>query len=141
MSEKLHYVGGATPCNDRPYPNLNHHAIFGLDIFNAYTASMIFANGQPYILTDTWYKFETWMVMDSAVDAADGVLQIWCDDVLIFDRSDVDWRSTDPGRASLGTAWQSMWFGGNYTGTACGGPSTTLYRYMDDLYVSTTLDR
>jgi hypothetical protein len=34
-----------------------------------------------------------------------------------------------------------MWLGGNYSGATFGNPSTTLYRYIDDVYVSTTLDR
>jgi hypothetical protein len=34
-----------------------------------------------------------------------------------------------------------MWFGGNYSGATFGGPTETLYRYIDDLYLSKTLDR
>ncbi len=30
---------------------------------------------------------------------------------------------------------------GNYSGATFGDPSETLYRYIDDLYLSTTLDR
>jgi hypothetical protein len=34
-----------------------------------------------------------------------------------------------------------MWFGGNYSGAVFGGPDRAVNRYIDDMYLSTTLDR
>lgn len=121
------------------YVTSMNNAITNLDLKHCYQANEIFGNGLPYIRTGHWYKFETWMVLNSATDVADGVLQIWIDDVLVYSNTTVVWKSSSRGCPN-GDGWQSMWFGGNYTGDGC-RPSYTLYRYIDDVYLSTTLDR
>jgi hypothetical protein len=109
-------------------------AIFNLDLEATYSATI------GYIQAGTWNKYETWMVLNSALNAADGVLQVWINDVEVYNNTAVVWRSSARGVPN-GTGWQSMWFGGNYSGATFGAPSTTLYRYIDDVYLSTTLDR
>jgi hypothetical protein len=139
MSEKLVWQTYDSTCDEEFALGMNN-AIYDLDLEDTYGADETFGNGLPYIRTEHWYEFETWMVMNSAVDAADGVLQVWIDDVLVYSNENVVWRSTERGVPN-GDGWQSMWFGGNYSGAICGGPSVTLDRYIDDVYLSTTLDR
>lgn len=138
-SEKLAwqtYGGDPSDLYARGYNN----AIFNLDLEGTYGSGVNFANGLPYLREGYWYKFERWYVLNSAVDAADGIMRVWIDDQLVCDRTNVVWRSTSRGCPN-GSAWQSMWFGGNYSGAAFGGPSGTLHRYLTDFYLSTTLDR
>jgi len=140
LSEKMlwqSYQGDAR----EPYGRGLCMAIFNQDIEAVYAATTLFGNGLPYIRTGHWYKIETWLALDSAVDAGDGILQIWIDDKLVLNRKDISWRSTERGVPNGGEGWQSMWFGGNYSGAIFGGPSRSLRRYMDDLHLSTTLDR
>ena len=139
MSEKLIWQTYSTTCNEDYALGLNN-AIYNKDLTTTYTPSQLFKNGLPYIRTGYWYKYETWMVLNSAVDVSDGILRIWVDDVLVYSNDYVMWKSTKRGVPN-GEGWQSMWFGGNYSGAVCGEPSQTLDRYIDDFYVSTTLDR
>lgn len=138
-SEKMVWQTYGATCNENYGMGLNT-AIFNLDLEATYKANVNFSNNLPYIRTGHWYKIETWMVLNSAVNVADGVLKHWVDDVLVYENNAVAWKSTVRGVPN-GIGWQSMWFGGNYSGAVCGGPSTTLYRYIDDVYLSTTLDR
>jgi hypothetical protein len=140
MSEKLIWQTYNGDQNDQYGRGLNN-AIGNLDLKATYKEDQLFGNGLPYLRTGHWYKFETWMVLDSAVDANDGVLRVWIDDVLVYNNQSVPWRSTKRGVTEGGNYWSNMWFGGNYSGATFGAPSETLYRYIDDLYLSTTLDR
>jgi hypothetical protein len=138
-SEKLAwqtYDGDSADSYARGYNN----AIFNLDLEGTYGSGVNFANGLPYLREGYWYKFERWYVLNSDVDEADGIMQIWIDDQLVCDRTNVVWRSTSRGCPN-GTGWQSMWFGGNYSGATFGAPSGTLYRYLTDFDLSSTLDR
>lgn len=139
MSEKLIWQTYAGNTDDQ-YARGLCMAIFNQDIEETYSATTLFGNNQPYIRTGHWYKMETWLVLNSAVNVADGIMQVWIDDKLVLDRNDVVWKSTARGVPN-GNGWQSMWFGGNYSGAVFGGPTQTLDRYIDDLYLSTTLDR
>lgn len=139
MSEKLIWQGYDGNRDDMYARGLNN-AIYDLDVVTTYPATTLFGNNLPYIRTGHWYKMETWMVLNSAVNATDGVLQVWIDDKLVLDKRDVVWKSTSRGVPN-GTGWQSMWFGGNYSGATFGNPTQPLNRYIDDLYLSTTLDR
>lgn len=139
MSEKLIWQTYSTSCSENYALGMNN-AISDLDLETTYRTTTLFGNGLPYIRTGRWYKYETWMVLDSAVDAGDGVLQIWIDGNLVYSNAQVPWRSTSRGTAGSTSGWQSMWFGGNYSGAVCGNPSQALVRYIDDVYVSTTLD-
>jgi hypothetical protein len=67
-------------------------------------------------------------------------MQVWIDDKLVLDKKNVSWRSSSRGVPN-GSGWQSMWFGGNYSGAVFGGPNKSVDRYIDDMYLSTTLDR
>lgn len=138
MSEKLIWQTYSSTCNEQYGMGMNN-AIFNKDLEYKYLPSAIYGNGLPYIRTGHWYRFETWMVLNSAVDVADGVLKIWIDGVLVYSNEAVMWKSTARG-VTQGDGWQSMWFGGNYSGAICGEPTTPLVRYIDDLYLSTTLD-
>jgi hypothetical protein len=138
-SEKLIWQTYEGDPNDQYARGLNV-AIFNLDLEATYAAGTSFGNGQPYVRTGHWYKMETWMVLNSGVDVADGVLRIWIDDQVVYDRADVVWKSTSRGVPN-GEGWQSMWFGGNYSGATFGGPSVPVDRYIDDVYLSTTLDQ
>jgi hypothetical protein len=139
MSEKLIWQTYGGSSNDQYVRGLCM-AIYNQDIEATYPASTLFGNKLPYIRTGHWYKMETWLVLNSAVNAADGVMQVWIDDKLVLDRKDVAWRSSRRGVPN-GTGWQSMWFGGNYSGAVFGGPDRAVSRYIDDVYLSTTLDR
>lgn len=139
MSEKLIWQSYDSSCNEEYGMGMNN-AIGNKDLVDWYQSSELFKNNRPYIRTGHWYKFETWMVLNSAVDVPDGILKVWIDDVLVYSNESLSWKETSRGRIN-GEGWTRMWFGGNYSGAICGNPSTTLYRYIDDLYVSTTLDR
>jgi len=139
MSEKLIWQTYETSCRDNYGLGMNN-AIYNLDLEDTYGANELFGNGLPYIRTGHWYKYETWMVLNSQTDAADGTLMVWIDDVLVYSNTRVVWKSSSRGCPN-GTGWQNMWFGGNYSGAICGGPTQTVHRYIDDLYLSTTLDR
>jgi hypothetical protein len=142
-SEKMVYLGAddVANCSATATWGINS-AVYNLDLIHAFVSGDIFGNGLTGIRAGRWYKYETWMQINSAINVADGVLRIWIDDVEVYTNNAVAYRSSTRGCPN-GTGWQSMWFGGNYTGGAagCGAPSTTLYRYIDDLYLSTTLDR
>lgn len=116
-----------------------NNAIFNLDLMAAYLAEMLFGNSLPYIRTGHWYRYETWLVMNSAVDVADGVMEEYIDGVKVYDNQAVMYKSTARGVPN-GDGWQSMWFGGNYSGKGFGGPDETVHRYIDDVYLSTTKD-
>jgi len=148
MSEKLIWMGSSKnhcPISGQDNSTCDvaagmNNAIGNLDLIKYYEPDEIFGNGLPYIRTGHWYKFETWMVLNSAIDAKNGVLKIWIDDVLVYSNESVAWKSSARNRP-CGSGWDSMWFGGNYSGASLGGPNRTVYRYIDDLYLSTTLDR
>jgi hypothetical protein len=139
MSEKLVWQTYAGNADDQFARGLCM-AVYNQDIEAVYSPSTLFGNNLPYIRTGHWYKMETWMVLNSAVNVADGILQIWIDDKVVLDKKDVVWKSTSRGVPN-GDGWQSMWFGGNYSGATFGNPTQPLNRYIDDLYLSTTLDR
>ncbi|GFE82157.1 hypothetical protein GCM10011487_41570 [Steroidobacter agaridevorans] len=139
MSEKLIWQTYSGSTSDQ-YARGLCMAVYNQDIEATYASSTLFGNNLPYIRTGHWYKMETWLVLNSGVDVADGVMQVWIDDKLVLDRKNVVWKSSSRGVPN-GTGWQSMWFGGNYSGAVFGGPGTSVSRYIDDLYLSTTLDR
>jgi len=139
MSEKLIWQTYNDDFEDSDYGLGLNNAIFNLDLQTTYSPTQLFGNGLPYIRTGHWYKYETWMELNSAVDVPDGVLKVWIDDVLVYSDEAVVWKSTSRGVPN-GDGWQSMWFGGNYSGAIFGDPSQTLYRYIDDIYLSTSLD-
>jgi len=139
MSEKLIWQTYEGSTSDQ-YARGLCMAIYNQDIEATYPSTTLFGNNLPYIRTAHWYKMETWMVMDSGVDTGDGVLQVWIDDKLVLDRKNIAWRSSSRGVPN-GTGWQSMWFGGNYSGAVFGNPDKAVSRYIDDIYLSTTLDR
>lgn len=138
MSEKLIWQTYDADC-DELYGEGYNNAIYNLDLEGQYALTDTFGNGYPQIRTGHWYKYETWMVLNSDVDEADGVLKVWIDDVQVYSNETVVWRSSSRGCPN-GTAWHYMWFGGNYSGATCGNPSETLYRYIDDFYISSTPD-
>lgn len=151
MSEKAVWQSYSGDTNDNFARGFNH-ACFNYDLEGSYAGGSILANGgatgytspaltpNAYLQTGQWYKIETWMQINSAADATDGVLQFWIDDQLIIDINTFVWRSTSRGCPN-GTGWQSMWFGGNYSGAVFGSPSATVSRHISDLYLSTTKDR
>lgn len=139
-SEKMIWQTYDATCNEQFGMGMNS-AIYNLDIEKMYAEAEIFSNGLPYIRTGHWYKIETWMVLNSGDGVADGILQIWIDDVQVYSNTAVKWEDSARGATGGLGGWTSMWFGGNYSGAVCGGPDTTVYRYIDDLYLSTTLDR
>jgi len=139
MSEKLIYQTYACTCNEEYGLGLNC-AIVNLDLKETYKPDQLFGNNLPYIRTGHWYKYETWVVANSAPDVPDGALQIWIDDVLVYNNISVPYKSNIR-KCPFGGGWKSMWFGGNYSGARCGAPSVPVHRYIDGLYLSTTLDR
>lgn len=147
VSEKILYPGYETS----PDPRVEAYVTNGSwaycnrpEIGSTYGSGDLFGNGLPYIRTGRWYKFERWYVINSADEAANGVLQLWIDDVQVLNRTNVVYRSSSNGAdnpgSGYGTQWMSMWIGGNYsnTGTFTGGSK---HRYISDPYFSTTLDR
>lgn len=127
----------------------NNHACNNMEVPTAYSGAVNFANGLPYIRAGYWYKCEIWMVMNSAVNATDGVLQTWVDDQLVFSNTAWPWMSTgssNPGGQNRsvtvgGDGFTTMWFGGNISANGGFGAGGTLYRYEDGHYLSTTKDR
>jgi hypothetical protein len=147
MSEKLIYQTYGGEPDDLYGRGLNNSiGGSGSDQKATYGPDQLFGNGLPYIRTGHWYKYETWIVLNSALDANDGVLQVWIDDVLVYSDTSVAWLSSQRGITQGGNYWADMWFGGNYSGGNWDSdehpqPSETVYRYIDDIYLSTTLDR
>jgi hypothetical protein len=106
---------------------------------------------------NAWHKIEFYMVFDdyvcgkgndcsvSSVDclpsnpSCSGTLIMWIDNEEVMRDENFCWLRE--GDSETGTKWQSGWFGGNYSGSSCGAPDKSLVRYLDDFYVSTTLDR
>jgi hypothetical protein len=125
-----------------------NHACNNMEVPTAYSASTLFGNGLPYLRVDTWYKFELWFVLNSAVNANNGTLQSWVDDRLVFSSTVWPWASTgatNPGGQNRSvtqglTGWRRMWFGGNISAIQNAAVGTR-YRYEDGYYLSTTLDR
>lgn len=117
-----------------------NHATFNNDRVAQYSSGTNFGNGLPYIRTGHWYCLESWQVMNSADDVADGVLQCRVDGQVVINES-IAWRSTTRGCPN-GTAWRWMWFGGNISTTSNDNFPTgqTLYRREDGHYLSTTAD-
>jgi hypothetical protein len=126
--------------DDAPYGMGYNNSIYNQDLYGPYTAGMVFNNGLPYIRELYWYKLETWLVLSSGLNVSDGLMQIWIDDVLVADRTNLAYRSTARGVPN-GTGFQSMWFGGNYSGSSWGHPGIPLDRFETDFYLSPTLDR
>lgn len=57
---------------------------------------------------DTWYTLEVYQVMESAIGRADGVLQIWLNGQMVFNKATMRW--SDPGwvgRATQGVAFEA----------------------------------
>lgn len=125
-----------------------NHACNNMEVPTAYSPSVNFNNGLPYLRAGVWYKCALWMVLNSAVNANDGILQSWVDDQLVFSSTAWPWASTgssNPGgqnrSVTVGlTGWRAMWFGGNISANGGFGTGGTLYRYEDSHYLSTTLD-
>jgi hypothetical protein len=135
-----------------PYVWGLNHACNNMEVPTAYSASTLFNNGLPYIRAGVWYKFETWMVLNSAVNANDGILQSWVDDQLVFSNTAWPWANVGNAASNPGGqarqvddygsgGWCRMWFGGNISANHGFGAGGTLYRYEDGYYLSTTLDR
>jgi hypothetical protein len=139
-SEKMIWQTYDSTCSEQYGMGLNS-AIGNLDLEKMYNSSQTFGNGQPFIRTGHWYKMETWMVLNSGDGVANGILKIWVDDALVYDNSAVKWVDSTRGRSGGLAGWTSMWYGGNYSGAICGSPSQPVRRYIDDFYLSTTLDR
>lgn len=125
-----------------------NHACNNMEVPTAYTAGQIFGNGLPYLRAGVWYRFETWMVLNSALNANDGVLECRIDGVPVFNSTVWPWASTgssNPGgqnrSVTVGlTGWRAMWFGGNISANGGFGAGGTLYRYEDSHYLSITAD-
>lgn len=138
MSEKLIYQTlGDT---DSLYGLGMNNAISNLDLTIGYPAGTLFGNGLPYIRTGRWYTYETWIVLNSAPDVADGVMEIYIDGVNVYNNQAVVYRSTVRGTEGGAGGWESMWFGGNYSGSSFGEPDETVHRYIAEMYLSTTKD-
>lgn len=137
-SEKMVWQTYLATCNELYGMGLNS-ALFNDDNERTYAPEQLFGNGLPYIRAGHWYRIETWMIMNSADDVADGVIEIRIDGITVLSRTDVAFVSTTRGCPN-GVRWGSMWFGGNYSGATCGGPAVTVNRYIDDMYLSTTAD-
>lgn len=146
-SEKIIYPGYETSPDPRTYDYVVSGALAYLhsaEINAIYSAGQLFGNGLPYLRTGHWYKLERFYQLNSAMDVPDGIMQWWIDDVLVLNRTDIMFKQTDAdGDVDVpnGDTWKSGWFGGNYSNTGTFTPPSTLYRYLTDFYMSTTLDR
>lgn len=128
-----------------------NHACNNMEVPTAYQAGTLFNNGLPYIRAGYWYKLELWMVVNSAVNANDGILQSWVDDRLVFSSTTWPWANVGNGASNPGgqsrsvtqglNGWMSMWFGGNISAATFPPGGASLFRYEDGYYLSTTLDR
>lgn len=121
-----------------------NHAIYNDDRVHEMTASDLFGNGLPYVREGRWYKHEMQLTLNSdytGAGSADGIMRHWIDDVLFYEETNLVFGSANKGNGSYAHGWNQMYFGGNYSGATFGAPSQTIYRYIDDMYVSTTVDR
>ena len=75
MSEKLVWQTYDSTCDEEFGLGMNN-AIYDLDLEDTYGEDEIFGNGLPYIRTEHWYKFETWMVLNSAADVAEAPISV-----------------------------------------------------------------
>lgn len=139
-------------CLDDYWPSTNF-AIRNCDVKDS--LDFTFGNDQNFVRSGHWYKIEIWLVIPASPHLIDcvseptcadgacaGHMKIWIDDIQVKNEENLCWYRTCDGTTNTSnTTWESGWFGGNYSGSACGSPSETVYRYIDDLYVSSTLDR
>ena len=91
--------------------------------------SDIFGDGQ-------WHLFEFRVKMNSELNTADGVLQVWVDGKLQFDFSDIAWKK--PGSVA-GHGWNTIGIGGNTTNWFAPPLNKSEQWYaIDDIVVGTT---
>lgn len=143
ISEKLVANQFGMGVDDDEVAHGYNNAVYNLDLWDPYP-EVNFGNGLPYIRTGHWYKWERWYVFNSALNAEDGIMQVWIDDQLVVDLHDVTYLSDEHNATDNpenGTGWQSIWFGGNYTGSSFGATVPELHRDEQGYYLSTTLDR
>lgn len=98
-------------------------------------------NTLPWIRAGQWYKYESWLQLNTAPDVSDGIWRVWINDVQVVNMTDVNWVSVSRGCSNGLAGWRAMWFGGNMSSATFGHPGGTMYRYIDGIYLSTTLDR
>lgn len=67
------------------------------------------------IVADTWHQVELYMKMNSVVDATDGLVQVWIDNVRVLNYSDVVYRTTNRSYSSgfYGRRWDPVYGGIN----------------------------
>lgn len=91
--------------------------------------SDVFGDGQ-------WHLMEFRVKMNTALNTANGVLQVWVDGKLQFDFSDIAWKKTG---SSADNGWNMVGIGGNTTNWfAPLADKAEQWYAIDDLVVSTT---
>lgn len=90
----------------------------------------------PTIERDTWYKVTIRAIVNTTdYPTANGVIQIWVNDVKVMDYSDI--RYTTSGEGDLGYGWSSMAFDPVFGGNVKESKPATDYFWIDYTIIST----
>jgi len=89
------------------------------------------ANPGFRIQAGAWYHYEVVMKMNSAPGIADGILKAWFNGTLVFDYSNVEFRTVGATSGFFGRRWDPVW------GGAGGTPKTRDdHVFIDHVYLS-----
>lgn len=79
---------------------------------------------------DTWYQIETYLVLNSANEVADGIFRCWVNGTLVIERTDVEYRNdTDP------LYWSTLHVAPTFGGSSGAANDTEFYFDLDHIYV------
>lgn len=117
-------------------------AIMDLDIGAGFSGATNFDNGLPYVRPGVWYSYEIFLKVNSADGVPDGEMEVRVDGVTIYHSTTLKYVDTARQVVRGLEGFESMWFGGNYSGGDYGRTtfSPALNRYEDGYYVKTTAE-
>jgi hypothetical protein len=105
-------------------------AIHNLDVGAEYSSPIDFAG--------EWRLIEIYQVINSGDGVEDGVLEMRVDTNVVYNNTTTAWVDSGRGVGTGLQGWQSLWFGGNFSGGDRGFTySGTLNRYEDGHFAST----
>lgn len=82
-----------------------------------------------------WHKLKFRVKMNSAIGSADGIFQVWMDDEIQFDFTNINWRKSG---SDLENGWNTVGFGGNTTNWFDDPANKSEQWYaIDDIIIST----
>jgi hypothetical protein len=94
-----------------------------------------YRSNMPKLVTGRWYRIEHQITMNSSPAASDGIVRLWLDGALVFEKTNMRW--TDPGWTSehLNGAYFRYFLVGDQVNW--GNGTYDEYRYWDNIRFST----